>query len=439
MCENYRPISLQCVIYKTFASILLKRLKLGGAEEQIWKTQFGFKSRCGTREALFVTRQVIEDIFESKNGHGIFLALDWAKAFDTISVEGLLVSLQRFGVPAPFVAMVKGIYSNRCFKVRDSGHTSSTHPQHFGIIQGCPLSPFLFSILMTVLIYDAKSKFLQERPGHTSHWMLDEILYADDTMLIGKDVETLQTYMDCIRECGRTYGLSLNAGKLESLFFNCDGELFNETGERIPHKQNLKYLGAILNADGRCTSEVARRVGAAKSEFDLLKQCWQHACLSTGRKAKLYDSLVLSKLLYGLESVALSTNDARRVNGFHAACCRKMLRISSAYVSRVSNSYVLQQVGSQPLTTMLLNRQLKFFGSLARRHNDDPARRLLFQPDTVNVVQQACRRQGRPRKSWKQEMSKHAHVMAGTEPLCSIIQNEATWKRAVDKYCLQIG
>ena len=300
VCENYRPISLQCVIYKAFASILLQRLKTAGAEQRIWRTQFGFKSSCGTREALFVTRQIIENIFERKDGHGIFLALDWAKAFDSISVEGLLTSLRRFGLPAPFVSMVQGIYSDRCFTVRDSGKTSSTHPQQFGILQGCPLSPFLFSILMTVLVHDAKRKFLQQRPHHTPTWQLDEVLYADDTLLIGSDVETLQEYMDCIRQCGRCYGLSLNASKLESLFFNCDGELFSERGERIPHKEGLKYLGALLSADGRCTSEISRRLGAAKAEFDLLKQCWQHARVSTRTKLQLYNSLVLSKIVVWL-------------------------------------------------------------------------------------------------------------------------------------------
>lgn len=437
-CENYRPISLQCVIYKAFASILLERLKDAGAEQRVWSTQFGFKSGCGTREALFVTRQIIENIFESKGGHGIFLALDWAKAFDSISVEGLLSSLRRFGLPAPFVAMVRGIYTNRCFTVRDSGYTSSTHPQQFGILQGCPLSPFLFSILMTVLVHDAKRELAQKRPDHTSMWKLDEILYADDTLLVGSDVETLQIYMDCICRRGHTYGLSFNASKLESLFMNCDGELFNERGDSIPHKDNLKYLGALLCADGRSASEISRRIGAAKSEFELLKQCWQHAPLSTARKMKLYSSLVLSKLLYGLESMVLSSSDARRINGFHAACCRKVSRISPAYVSRVSNKFVLDELGARPLTTLILSRLLKNLGALARREDDDPARSLIFQPGTLDLVEPGRRRQGRPRKSWKHDVFRHAVAAAGTQPLNNVVRNCVLRKQAVDSYCAQI-
>ena len=54
--------------------------------------------------------------------------------------------------------MARAIYADRSYQVRDSGRVSDVHAQRFGILQGCPLSPFLFSILMTVLIRDAKEK-----------------------------------------------------------------------------------------------------------------------------------------------------------------------------------------------------------------------------------------------------------------------------------------
>ena len=58
--DNYRPISLLQIGYKIFSSMLLYRLKCAGVEQKIWQTQFGFRSGCGTSDAVFICRRLIE-------------------------------------------------------------------------------------------------------------------------------------------------------------------------------------------------------------------------------------------------------------------------------------------------------------------------------------------------------------------------------------------
>ena len=182
-CGNYRPISLLAVGYKIFAAILLRRLKDAGAEDRIWPTQFGFRSGCGCADALFIARRKVENAWARKNGNLLLLALDWAKAFDSISPAGLVNAMSRFVIPYHFCSVVRGIYNGRHFIVRDGGVTSGQHPQCFGISQGCPLSPFLFSIVMTLLIQDAKAAFLSRRdPARTGE--ISELMYADDTLIL---------------------------------------------------------------------------------------------------------------------------------------------------------------------------------------------------------------------------------------------------------------
>ena len=87
----------------------------------------------------------------TKGRSALLLALDWAKAFDSIMPEPMFAALSRFGLPDQFVEMVSNIYSSRSFFVHDSSLDSSTRQQNSGISQGCPLSPVLFVIVMTVL------------------------------------------------------------------------------------------------------------------------------------------------------------------------------------------------------------------------------------------------------------------------------------------------
>ena len=113
-------------------------------------------------------------------------------------------------------------------------------------------------------------------------------------------------------------------------------------------------------------------------------------------------------ILYGLESVTLRKHDKNKLDAFHARCCRRILRISPAFVSRISNAYILQTTESIKLSHMILIRQLKFFGSLARRSNDDLLRSFIFHPDSHVVKIPLDRPRGRPRLTWKATMHKHA-------------------------------
>ena len=210
-CGNYRPISLLCMGYKIIVSILLRRLKAGGAESKIWNTQFGFKSKSGTFDALFLLRRVLEDVWSEKDGSAVFVALDWAKAFDCISPEGLIDALRRFGLPRPFLEFIKNAYTHRQFFVEDMAKQSEYRAQFHGISQGCPLSPFLFVMLVTVIMHDATGK-MQDSFGDilNAPFNVHDLIYADDMLLIDRSSESVPKYMDVVISIGVEYVLEIS-------------------------------------------------------------------------------------------------------------------------------------------------------------------------------------------------------------------------------------
>ena len=81
--------------------------------------------------------------------------------------------------------MVAGIFCDRKIVVRDENRISHQHYQYFGICQGCPLSPFLFVILKSVLMYDATSQLTNDVGVELTEGLcVHRLLYADGTLLV---------------------------------------------------------------------------------------------------------------------------------------------------------------------------------------------------------------------------------------------------------------
>ena len=106
-----------------------------------------------------------------------------------------------------------------------------------------------------------------------------------------------------------------------------------------------------------------------------------------------------------------------------------ILRISHSYYSRVSNAYVIQKMGCERMSTMLLRRQLLFFGKVARLDSNSVIRAFVFQPNTVQIVKHPYRKRGRPRAEWPHELAKICHSSFDTwQAFENCIHDQSSWQ-----------
>ena len=153
---NYRPISLLNSIYKLFTAIIQKRLA-NKLDEHLQKTQYGFRKNKSTADAIHIIRRITEYGQQTNNRLHMVL-LDWEKAFDKVDREGLIIALKRMKVPEKLTNIIEQIYTDTEFIVEIEGVESSWTKQETGIRQGCPLSPYLFLVVMTALFHDVHEK-----------------------------------------------------------------------------------------------------------------------------------------------------------------------------------------------------------------------------------------------------------------------------------------
>ena len=175
---------------------------------------------------------------------------------------------------------------------------------------------------------------------------------------------------------------------------------------------------------------MGQKLGTAWSDFTKLTKLWNHSSTSVPRKCHIFQSVIGSRLLYGLNSVWLNAADVRRLNGFQARCLRKILRIQPSFYSRISNRTVLQRAGQGTFSTHLLKQQLVLFGRVARADCGDRLRRLTFSSRALWPLGDTyIRKQGRPKNEWTKMVYKKASRIVGqTHNLEEVVCNEATWR-----------
>jgi len=93
------------------------------------------------------------------------------------------------------------------------------------------------------------------------------------------------------------------------------------------------------------------------------KRIWSDKRLTLVTKLRIYQTLVVSVLLYAADTWTLLSADVRTLDAFHQKCPRRLLGIR--WYDRVRNDEVLQRTGLTSLSHIPSSRRISVFGHVA--------------------------------------------------------------------------
>ena len=151
------------------------------------------------------------------------------------------------------------------------------------------------------------------------------------------------------------------------------------------------YLGSTTTEGSTLDDEINTRIGKAATTFGrLTKRAWRNPKLTTKTKMSIYQTCILSTLLYGSETWTSYSYQEKKLNSFHLRCLRRLFEIS--WMDKVSNEEVLQRASLPTVSALIKQRRLRWLGHVRRMDDGRIPKDLLY-----GEIAEAKRPVGRPK------------------------------------------
>ena len=415
LMTNYRGISLMSIAAKVYNRVLLNRI-LKPIDAILRKNQAGFRIGRSCIQQIHILRRIMEGAL--LDGCPLFITfIDFKKAFDSIDREMMFAILRHYGIPQVIVSAIRVLYDSSTSQVYVEGQFSEQFKVTTGVLQGDVLAPFLFIIVIDYVQKQSAGDFGYITHTGTKHgqrtslryahvneeYKLNDLDFADDIALLESDMTRSQQQLDAHKVNAGKVGLEINVKKTEQMRLNQPNNTapivnLGINGEDIATVKDFKYLGAHMESTEK---DVQARIGLAWAAFHKLEPILKSAKTPLNFKIRLFNAACVSILLYGCETWVLTKDLANDLDIFARKAYRIILGIRQSE-THWTNEKLYKIVNSEPITTAIRIRQLKFTGHCLRMNNDELANKFILYESNNTVV-----------KRTRQQRTTYTHQISG--------------------------
>ena len=341
--NNYRGISIIPILTKIIELIIIDKCP---SLKDHNTHQFGFVSGSSTIHAELLIKDTIK-LYNRNNSPVFICSLDAEKAFDSCNWYALFKKLvDRGDFPATVLKIVINLYMNSEAKVKYNDHLSSPFKFSQGVRQGSLISPYLYNIYTEDLLLSIQRLNLGTLLANKDTSI---IAYADDIILLSPTLKGLQLMIDKCIEYGLTHGLKFNHVKTQFCISgksHLNDPTLEMYGKSVSPRETLEHLGFKWKKQNNVLQLGFHRENRIAEIWSVTSSLISAGIRNTHPNiiVDLFKSVVIPKLLYGMEIVNLSFTEMNQLNIQARSCLKALLGVSKHSRNLISQVYTLPDV-----------------------------------------------------------------------------------------------
>jgi hypothetical protein len=299
--NDFRPISLCNLVYKLISKVISTQIK-PVLERCLSSEQLGFLKGRRIHDAIGVARECIHSIFQKKQ-KALVMKIDLKHAFDSIDWDFLRLILLSVGFGIKFTDWIMSCISSANLSVLINGEASRFFKSERGLLQGCPLSPYLF-----ILVLEGPSLHLSKNvvEHHITSIKVSNLhkivhlMFVDDIILLSKaDVTEWTALLDILQLFCTASGLSIHPMKSIVHYWDLSASDLSTLKGFIPSSffdlsLGFRYLGYRLKPGASSATDWTWLV----SSFERKIGFWCNKWLSLGGRLILVKTVLQSLVVY---------------------------------------------------------------------------------------------------------------------------------------------
>jgi len=162
-----------------------------------------------------------------------------------------------------------------------------------------------------------------------------------------------------------------------------------------------------------------------------MNKVWTSKDISKATKLQVYETMILSTLLYNLETWTLKTTQQNRLKVFEMSCLRKIEGVTRR--DHIRNEDIFDRLKlSRDIHSRIQQRRLRYFGHVSRMGQDR------YPKLALEGYVHGQRGRGRPKKRWIDVVRSDCADMGLTvHDAIHLAQDRDAWRRSIAKLPLR--